>query len=142
MTTAPLNHKLVLEVFPGASEGLLLRPSPYGQQRWCPKGSVSGPVFYNFPMKDLDVGLEGRLSEFGDDTQLGGAVDCLEGRDVLQRDLDKGKGWAIPNLAHQVLDPAPVPGQPQMHRETGKGENVDQPCGKGPGGPWLVANLI
>jgi len=30
-------------------------------------------------------------------TQLGGAVDSLEGREALQRDLDKLEGWVIRN---------------------------------------------
>lgn len=93
-------------------------------------------------MKALDLGLEGRLSKFGDDTQLGGAVDSPEGRHVLQRDLDKGEGWAIPSLTCKVPDPVPVTGQPWMHQQTGEQEAVDQPCEKGPGGPWLVASWI
>jgi len=32
-----------------------------------------------------------------DSSELAGAADCLEGRDVLQRDLDKLQAWAITN---------------------------------------------
>ncbi|GAB0188947.1 mitochondrial enolase superfamily member 1 [Grus japonensis] len=59
-----------------------------------PQGSVLGLALFN---GDMDNGIECTLSEFADNTKLCGVVDTLEGRDAIQRDLDRLERWARVN---------------------------------------------
>ncbi|KAJ7424336.1 rna-directed dna polymerase from mobile element jockey-like [Pitangus sulphuratus] len=62
-----------------------------------PQGSILGPVLFNIFINYWELGLEGILIRFADDTKLGGAIDSLKVREGLQRDLDKLENWAITN---------------------------------------------
>ena len=74
---------------------------------WCPsgdqgrgvsQGSLLGLVLFSVFVRDMDSGIECALSKFDDNTKLSGAVNALEGRDAVQRDLDRLERWACVTL--------------------------------------------
>jgi len=62
-----------------------------------PQESVLGPLFFNIFVSDMNYGTECTLSKLADNTKLCSVVDTLEGRDTIERDLDRLERWACVN---------------------------------------------
>ncbi|KAJ7405444.1 rna-directed dna polymerase from mobile element jockey-like [Willisornis vidua] len=80
---------------------------PSGDQ-WnvVPQGPVLEPVLFDISVGDMDSGIESTLSKCASDTQLCGVVSMLEGRDAIQRNLDRLERWVSTNLMKSDKDSA------------------------------------
>jgi len=54
-----------------------------------PQRSILRLLLFNTFSKDMDSKIKRTLKEFADDAKLSGAVDRIEGRDAIQRDLER-----------------------------------------------------
>ncbi|XP_063185120.1 uncharacterized protein LOC134513039 [Chroicocephalus ridibundus] len=64
-------------------------PEWWAVRSGAPQGSVLGPALFNVFVGDMGSGIEYTLSKFTNDTKLCRAINTLEGRDAIQRDLDR-----------------------------------------------------
>ena len=62
-----------------------------------PQGLVLGQVLFNILVSNMDSGAECTFSKFVD-IKLCGVLDTLEGRDAIQRNLDRLERWTCVNL--------------------------------------------
>lgn len=63
-------------------------------QSGIPHCTVSGPVLVKPFTDDLKEDVDSCLSQLADDAKLGRGVVLLEGREALQKDLDRLDQWA------------------------------------------------
>jgi len=61
-----------------------------------PQGSLL--ALLNIFVGNIECEIECNISKFADDTKQCGSIDTLEGRDAIQRDLDRLERWACANL--------------------------------------------
>ncbi|GAB0190259.1 cAMP-dependent protein kinase inhibitor alpha [Grus japonensis] len=106
-----------------------------------PQGSISGPALFNIFVGNRDSGIECTLSKFANDTKLCGVVNTLEGKDAIQRDLDRLEWWARVNRVKFNKAKCKVlhvgQGNPQHNYSRGR-EWIESSLAKKDLGVWLM----
>ena len=93
-----------------------------------PQKSVLQLVLFNNFLGDMDSRIKCTLSKFTDDTKLSGSIGTPEGRDAIQRDLDRLEKWAYANLMKSIKAKCKVLhlGQGDLkHRYSLRGEQLE-----------------
>jgi len=60
-----------------------------------PQRLVLGQVLFNIFVGNMDSGIECTLSKLVNNTKLWGVVNMMEGKDNIQRDLDRVERWPV-----------------------------------------------
>ncbi|PKU29772.1 rna-directed dna polymerase from mobile element jockey- hypothetical protein [Limosa lapponica baueri] len=84
--------------------------------------------YWDIFVGDMDSVIEYTLSKFADDTKLCGAINTMEGRDAIQKDLNRLERWVCVNLMKLHKAKCRV-----LHMGTGNPKNKYRL-----GGEWIV----
>ncbi|KAJ7417550.1 rna-directed dna polymerase from mobile element jockey-like [Willisornis vidua] len=82
------------------------------------------PVHLNIFVGDMDSGIECTVGKFAD-TELFDAVDMLEGRDAIQRNLDRLEALCEPREGQQGQLQSSAPGLGESPAQTQTGQRMD-----------------
>lgn len=93
-----------------------------------PHGSGLEPLLFTIFAGDMASGISCTLSKFVDNTKLYGAVDTLEGRDVIKRDLGRLERWDCANHVkfNKAKRQGPAPGLEKSQVQVQTGQRVDR----------------
>ncbi|KAK4811903.1 hypothetical protein QYF61_017427, partial [Mycteria americana] len=93
-------------------------------------------------LSDLDTGFEHTLNKCANNTELGGAVDSLKGREALQRDLDRLGLWAITSCTKFNKNKCQILHQGLCYPGYGGTRGWSAALQKGTWGFWLMGSSI